>query len=64
MKQGDKNPVSSRSHSYLALGFRALALSEFMATAFHIAVLAISSEMFTTDGSKLQEKHTTTISAA
>lgn len=43
---------------YLKLGLVTLAFSVFMERAFHCAVLAISSDMFTTEGSMLGNKHT------
>lgn len=44
--------------SGLRLALVTLAFSVFMARAFHCAVLAISSDMFTTEGSVLKNKHT------
>lgn len=43
---------------YLKLDLVTLAFSVFMERAFHCAVLAISSVMFTTEGSMLGNKHT------
>lgn len=44
--------------SYLKLDLVTLEFSVFMERAFHCAVLAISSDMFTTEGSTLDNKHT------
>lgn len=44
--------------SGLRLALVTLAFSVLMARAFHCAVLAISSDMFTTEGSVLKNKHT------
>lgn len=46
------------NYSYLRLALITLAFSVLMARAFHCAVLAISSDMFTTEGSRLKNKHT------
>lgn len=46
------------NYSYLRLALVTLAFSEFMERAFHCAVLAISSDMFTIEGSTLKNKHT------
>lgn len=46
------------NYSYLRLALVTLTFSEFMERAFHCAVLAISSDMFTIEGSTLKNKHT------
>lgn len=46
------------SYSYLVLDLVTLAFSVFMESAFHCAVLAISSDMLTTEGSTLKNKYT------
>lgn len=44
--------------AYLKVRLRALLLSEFLETDFQMPLLAISSEMFTSDGSLLSQTHT------
>lgn len=46
------------NYSYLRLALVTLAFSVLMARAFHCAVLAISSDMFTIEGSTLKNKRT------
>lgn len=60
LKTGMRSEVRN---GYLALCFNTLALSELMATAFHTAVLAISSDMLTTEGSMLQRRHIRALTA-
>lgn len=50
--------TSTLKIGYLVLGLVTLAFSVFMESAFHWAVLAISSDMLTTEGSTLKNKHT------